>query len=69
MRPRLDSRACEELGFDPERLIVAGASAGGGLAAGVALMARDRGGPALAGQDLICPMLDDRNETVSRLPD
>jgi acetyl esterase/lipase len=55
----------EELGFDPERLIIAGASAGGGLAAGVALMARDRGGPALAGQVLICPMLDDRNETVS----
>ena len=35
----------EELGFDPERLIIAGASAGGGLAAGVALLARDRGGP------------------------
>ncbi len=55
----------EELGFDPERLIIAGASAGGGLAAGVALLARDRGGPTLAGQVLICPMLDDRNETVS----
>ena len=55
----------EELGFDPERLIIAGTSAGGGLAAGVSLMARDRGGPALAGQVLICPMLDDRNETVS----
>ncbi|MCW2540838.1 MAG: alpha/beta hydrolase [Frankiales bacterium] len=55
----------DELGFDPARLIIAGASAGGGLAAGVTLMARDKGGPALAGQVLIYPMLDDRNETVS----
>jgi acetyl esterase/lipase len=55
----------DELGIDPARLIIAGASAGGGLAAGVALMARDRGGPALAGQMLICPMLDDRDATVS----
>ncbi|WP_064723844.1 alpha/beta hydrolase [Paenarthrobacter nicotinovorans] len=55
----------EELGVDPERLVVAGASAGGGLAAGVALMSRDRGGPALAGQLLIYPMLDDRNESLS----
>lgn len=55
----------EELEIDPERLIIAGASAGGGLAAGVALLARDRGGPALAGQVLIYPMLDDRDATVS----
>jgi acetyl esterase/lipase len=55
----------EELGIDPERLIVAGASAGGGLAAAVALLARDRGGPALCGQLLLCPMLDDRNDTPS----
>ncbi|MFI0355994.1 alpha/beta hydrolase [Actinomadura sp. 9N407] len=54
-----------ELGIDPDRLIVAGASAGGGLAAAVALLARDRGGPALAGQVLMCPMLDDRNDTPS----
>ncbi|WP_436839349.1 alpha/beta hydrolase [Microbispora hainanensis] len=54
-----------ELGIDPERIIVAGASAGGGLAAALALMARDRGGPALAGQMLMCPMLDDRNDTPS----
>ncbi len=54
-----------ELGFDPARLIIAGASAGGGLTAGVTLAARDRSGPALAGQVLIYPMLDDRNETVS----
>lgn len=54
-----------ELGIDPDRLIIAGASAGGGLAAGVALLARDRGGPGLAGQVLIYPMLDDRDASVS----
>jgi acetyl esterase/lipase len=54
-----------ELGIDPGKIIVAGGSAGGGLAAGVALLARDRRGPALAGQVLMYPMLDDRNETVS----
>jgi len=54
-----------ELGIDPLRLIVGGVSAGGGLAAAVALLARDRGGPALRGQLLLCPMLDDRNDTPS----
>jgi acetyl esterase/lipase len=54
-----------ELGIDPRRMIVVGGSAGGGLAAAVALLARDRGGPALAGQMLMCPMLDDRNNTPS----
>lgn len=54
-----------ELGIDPDRLIVSGASAGGGLTAAVALMARDRGGPALAGQLVNAPMIDDRNTTVS----
>jgi acetyl esterase/lipase len=55
----------DELGFDPSRVVVAGASAGGGLSAGVALLCRDRGGPALIAQLLMCPMVDDRNETVS----
>ena len=54
-----------QLGFDPDRLIIAGSSAGGGLAAGVALRCRDEGGPNLAGQVLVYPMIDDRNETVS----
>ncbi|GIE35399.1 esterase [Actinoplanes italicus] len=54
-----------ELGIDPRRIIVAGASAGGGLAAGVSLMARDRATPAIAGQVLIGPMLDHRNDSPS----
>ncbi|RSO08171.1 alpha/beta hydrolase [Streptomyces sp. WAC 06783] len=47
------------LGIDPARLAVSGQSAGGGLAAAVALMARDRGGPALVHQSLVVPDLDD----------
>ncbi|MDH6589727.1 acetyl esterase/lipase [Streptomyces sp. SAI-133] len=54
-----------ELRIDPARIVVAGASAGGGLAAGVSLLARDRGGPAIAAQMLICPMLDHRNASTS----
>jgi acetyl esterase/lipase len=53
----------EALGCDPTRLAVMGDSAGGGLAAGVSLMARDRGGPAIAAQLLVYPMLDDRATT------
>lgn len=54
-----------ELGVDRTRIALAGASAGGGLAAATALVARDRGGPALVCQVLIYPMLDDRNTTPS----
>ncbi len=54
-----------ELGIDPSRLLVGGASAGGGLSAGVTLLARDRQGPPLRASLLIYPMLDDRNESVS----
>ncbi len=50
-----------QVGVDPTRIAVMGASAGGGLAAALALLARDRGGPALTRQILIYPMLDDRN--------
>jgi acetyl esterase/lipase len=55
----------DELGIDLDRLIIAGGSAGGGLAAGTALLARDRKGPGLHGQLLMYPMLDDRDETRS----
>ncbi|MFV0434052.1 MAG: alpha/beta hydrolase [Leucobacter sp.] len=54
-----------ELAIDPDRIVVMGGSAGGLLSAGVALLARDRGGPRLAGQMLICPMLDDTNSRPS----
>lgn len=54
-----------ELGIDASRIILAGGSGGGGLAAGTALLARDLGGPALLAQLLICPQLDDRHITVS----
>lgn len=49
-----------ELGVDPGRLAIGGGSAGGGLAAGLGLLARDRGEVPLAFQLLIYPMLDDR---------
>jgi acetyl esterase/lipase len=56
----------DSLGVDPARIVVSGISAGGGLAAGLALMARDRGGPAVLAQCLAQPSLDDRPRTRSR---
>jgi acetyl esterase/lipase len=53
------------LGIDPERIVICGQSAGGGLAAGTALLARDRNGPQLLAQILISPMLDDTDSTTS----
>lgn len=55
----------EELRIDRDHMMVYGGSAGGGLAAGVALLARDRKGPILTHQILVSPMLDDRITTVS----
>jgi acetyl esterase len=53
------------LGVDPARVAVVGASAGGGLAAATALLARDLGGPPLCFQVLHIPELDDRLQTPS----
>ena len=57
----------DERGVDVDRLAVGGASAGGGIAAGLALLAHDRAEVALAFQLLVYPMIDDR--TVVRRPD
>jgi acetyl esterase len=54
-----------KLGWNGKRLVVAGIEAGANLAAVCALMARDRGGPALAGQVLLMPMLDPALTTCS----
>jgi len=55
----------EALGIDRSRIGIYGLSAGGGLAAGLALLARDRGEVPLAFCVLDCPMLDDRQDTHS----
>ncbi len=57
--------SADRYGFDPTRLGIGGASAGGGLAAGTALFSRDNDGPALCFQLLVYPMLDHRNDTPS----
>ncbi len=46
-------------------IIIVGMSAGGGLSAGVTLMARDLGGPKVSAQLLMCPMLDSSNSSPS----
>jgi acetyl esterase/lipase len=58
-----------ELGIDASRIGIAGVSAGGGLAAALALLARDRGEVPLHFQLLECPMIDDRQSTASSLRD
>jgi acetyl esterase/lipase len=55
----------DALGIDAGRTGIMGISAGGGLAAALAIVARDRGGPAIAYALLDCPMLDDRQITES----
>lgn len=54
-----------ELGIDPARLGIGGASAGGGLAASLALYSREQGGPRPCFQFLLYPMLDDTLDTPS----
>lgn len=55
----------DEIGADPDRIGVSGTSAGAGLAAGLALLARDRGEVPLRFQLLDAPMIDDRQLTPS----
>jgi len=59
------NREAANLGVDTQRTGVMGESAGGGLAAALALMARDRGEHAFSFQHLIYPMLDDRTCTTA----
>ena len=59
------SANASELFIDPDRLGVFGQSAGGGLSAAIALLSRDRKGPAICFQYLGIPELDDRLETTS----
>jgi acetyl esterase/lipase len=55
----------DEIDIDPGHIGIGGVSAGGGLAAGLALLTRDRGEVSLRFQFLDCPMLDDRQVTPS----
>lgn len=55
--------AADELGADPEKIVVAGDSAGGNLAAGLSLLVRDRGGPEIAYQLLVYPSTGKVTET------
>jgi acetyl esterase/lipase len=62
---RWSAEGATDLGIDSDSLAVGGASAGGGLAAGLALLARDRGEFNVSFQLLVYPMIDDRNVTPS----
>jgi acetyl esterase/lipase len=53
-----------ELRIDPSRIAIGGESAGGGLAAALALLARDRGEIPICFQNLVYPMLDDRTAAL-----
>jgi acetyl esterase len=59
------AKNADQIGCDPRRIAVGGDSAGGNLAAVVTLLARDRGGPQLVFQLLICPLTDSSCDTVS----
>ena len=59
----------DELGVDPQRIAIGGASAGGGLAAALVLLARDKGEVDVWYQLLIYPMIDDRNVSASSMID
>ncbi|KAL4904104.1 hypothetical protein BDW74DRAFT_185773 [Aspergillus multicolor] len=54
-----------EIGFNPDKLVTCGGSAGGNLTAGVSLLARDRAGPKLLGQMLFYPWVSDSISSFS----
>jgi len=60
------TRNARTFGIDPARLGVAGDSAGGTIAAVLCRIARDAGGPAIAFQLLLCPILDIHGESLAR---
>ena len=62
---RCIAETAEEWDIDPRYIVVGGDSAGGNLAAGVAIALRDMGGPALAGMHLVYPVTDARFDTKS----
>ncbi len=59
------AESAQDLGIDANRLAIGGASAGAGMAAGLALMNRDQSGPSLSMQLLLYPMLDNLHDTPS----
>jgi acetyl esterase len=59
------SENADELSIDKNRIAIGGASAGGGLAAGLALLNRDRSGPDIMFQLLLFPMIDNLHDTES----
>lgn len=56
-----------DLGVNPQRIVISGQSAGGGMAAGLVQRIHDGGGIQPAGQALFCPMIDDRTATKTEL--
>jgi acetyl esterase/lipase len=61
------SQKLSAFNIDPACFMIAGVSAGAGIAAGATLLSRDRKGPKVCAQMLVCPMLDDRCATLSCL--
>lgn len=62
-------KSASTLGIAPDRIVISGQSAGGGLAASLAQKIADEGGVQPAGQALFCPMLDDRTAARRELDD